>query len=99
MQPEKDDNLRQLRWIDGTPLEDPDSAPYAELEASHSNDVELLDAYSRAVVSVVAAVGPAVVSLQVGRSTRTAGVGASFVAGPPSAAFQDRWFLNPVWLG
>ena len=31
------------------------------------NDIELLDAYSRAVVSVVESVGPAVVSISVGR--------------------------------
>jgi S1-C subfamily serine protease len=69
MLPDKDDRMGPLRWIDGTPLDD-EGAAHAEIEASHSNDVELLDAYSRAVVSVVSSVGRAVVSIQVGKKTR-----------------------------
>jgi len=69
MLPEKDDRLAPLRWINGPPL-DESSLPHTELEASHSNDVEMLDAYSRAVISVVTSVGPAVVSIQVGQLSR-----------------------------
>ena len=69
MLPDKDERLGALRWIHGVPLDDDDATPQAELEAQHSNDVELLDAYSRAVIAVVAKVGPAVVSIQVGRPT------------------------------
>jgi len=70
MLPEKDDRLGPLRWINGPPPDDESAQPHVELEASHSNDVESLDAYSRAVVSVVSAVGPAVVSIQVGQRSR-----------------------------
>ncbi len=70
----KDDRLAPLRWIHHSPQDDDDTPggieAQAELEAHHSNDVELLDAYSRAVISVVSKVGPAVVSIQVGRPTR-----------------------------
>ncbi|MGB3398644.1 MAG: hypothetical protein WBA34_00560, partial [Candidatus Deferrimicrobiaceae bacterium] len=38
-----------------------------EVDPSRAADVELLDAYSRAVTTVVDAVGPAVVSISVGR--------------------------------
>ncbi len=71
MLPDEDDRLRPLRWIDGETVHDDDAdVPHAELEAKHSNDVELLDAYSRAVIAVVSKVGPAVVSIQVGQPTR-----------------------------
>ena len=70
MLPEKDNRLGSLRWINGPPLDDEGTPPHAELEASHSNDVEMLDAYSRAVISVVTSVGPAVVSVQVGQVSR-----------------------------
>lgn len=67
---DKDDRLKPLRWIDAQ-LPDDDPVPHAEIEAHHSNDVELLDAYSRAVVSVVSSVGPAVVSIHVGQQDRS----------------------------
>jgi len=41
------------------------------------DDIEILDAYSRAVVSVVEAVGPAVVSITMGRSDADGRVGAT----------------------
>jgi hypothetical protein len=41
------------------------------------DDIEILDAYSRAVVSVVEAVGPAVVSITMGRSGAGGRVGAT----------------------
>jgi S1-C subfamily serine protease len=37
------------------------------------SDADLLDAYSRAVISVVDAVGPAVVSISIGKESRTSG--------------------------
>ncbi|HYA03246.1 MAG TPA: trypsin-like peptidase domain-containing protein, partial [Syntrophobacteria bacterium] len=43
--------------------------PPGLLSASESSDLDLLDAYSRAVIKVVDAVGPAVVSISVGRPT------------------------------
>jgi S1-C subfamily serine protease len=48
-------------------------------------DVELLDAYSRAVIGVVEAVGPAVVNIRVDRATRRGamqGAGSGFVVTP-----------------
>ncbi|MFQ5600076.1 MAG: S1C family serine protease [Candidatus Krumholzibacteriia bacterium] len=56
-------------WIAGIePGEDDQEG--REIQASRSNDVELLDAYSRAVIFVVSAVGPAVVSIRVGTRAR-----------------------------
>jgi len=49
---------------------DPEKAHEAEFEIPRPSDAELLDAYSRAVVSVVAAVGPAVVSVHTGARER-----------------------------
>lgn len=46
---------------------DSDSQRY-EVSPTDASDVELLDAYSRAVVTVVEAVGPAVVSIVIGKS-------------------------------
>lgn len=54
-----------LRWIEGHGGNG-EPKPQAELEASQSRDVEMLDAYSRAVIGVVTSVGPAVVSIRVG---------------------------------
>jgi S1-C subfamily serine protease len=45
------------------------SSGRCEVGAAGSSDVELLDAYSRAVTTVVEAVGPAVVSISVGRDS------------------------------
>ena len=44
-----------------------------EIRATDTSDVELLDAYSRAVTTVVDAVGPAVVSISVGKQIRERG--------------------------
>jgi hypothetical protein len=39
-----------------------------EVKETEKSDVELLDAYSRAVITVAEAVGPAVVSISVGKN-------------------------------
>ena len=44
-----------------------------EVSSDEGSDVELLDAYSRAVIAVVDAVGPAVVSVLVGRESMRGG--------------------------
>ena len=49
---------------------DSDSADSSERGSARDSDLELLDAYSRAVVSVVDSVGPAVVSIAVGQQQR-----------------------------
>ena len=38
-----------------------------EISSSEASDVELLDAYSRAVIKVVEAVGPSVISVSIGK--------------------------------
>jgi S1-C subfamily serine protease len=48
-----------------------DPAGQAEIGPAHGGDAQLLDAYSRAVIAVVEAVGPAVVSILVGRGQRS----------------------------
>lgn len=58
-----------LRRIVGDGMERPDPAGRRAAGIADDADVELLDAYSRAVTAVVAAVGPAVVGISVGRET------------------------------
>lgn len=64
-----DDHLRNtLKLIDGQELGG--NVPgRCEVRESERTDVELLDAYSRAVINVVEATGPAVVGVSIGRET------------------------------
>ncbi len=64
-----DDQLRQtLKLINGQDLGR--SAPgRCEIRETEKTDTELLDAYSRAVINVAEAVGPAVVGISMGRET------------------------------
>jgi S1-C subfamily serine protease len=55
-----------LQLIEGEPY-DEHIQGRCELGATDTSDVELLDAYSRAVIKVVDTVGPAVVSISVGK--------------------------------
>jgi S1-C subfamily serine protease len=55
-----------LRWIDGVVPEGPFAVGTGEVGPVGKTDTEVLDAYSRAVTTVVEAVGPAVVSISVG---------------------------------
>jgi S1-C subfamily serine protease len=41
-----------------------------EISETEKTDVELLDAYSRAVITVAEAVGPAIVSISVGKQSQ-----------------------------
>lgn len=70
MKKRRDDNIVPMRWVNRGGGE-ADPGPGGEIEAPHTRDQELLDAYSRAVVHVVAAVGPAVVSVHVGGDEHT----------------------------
>ncbi len=74
-----------IAWLEGPAGSGPASAS-GEPQAV-SPETELLDAYSRAVVHVVESVGPAVVSISLGRPTRAdefepAGAGSGFVLTP-----------------
>ncbi len=57
---------RSLQWINGISNDTPDE-PRCNLSVSETPDMELLDAYSRAVIKVADTVGPAVVSISVGK--------------------------------
>jgi len=64
-----DEKLQKtLKFIDGQGLA-PDSQGRCEMGPGEASDVELLDAYSRAVIKVVDAVGPAVVGISVGQQS------------------------------
>lgn len=78
-----------LAWLSGeAPSEAADNSFASSHEGKKSpSDADLLDAYSRAVTSVVEAVGPAVVSISIGQETQTSGfeptgAGSGFVITP-----------------
>jgi|MudIll2142460700_1097286.scaffolds.fasta_scaffold09465_4 S1-C subfamily serine protease len=56
-----------LRWIQQRGEEGASAPGRCEVSPAGKSDIDLLDAYSRAVTTVVEAVGPAVVSISVGR--------------------------------
>jgi S1-C subfamily serine protease len=64
-----------LTWLEGAPAPGEAEGPRPESGTRRppSADMEILDAYSRAVVGVVEAVGPAVVSISTGRETAAEG--------------------------
>jgi len=78
-----------LSWLSGmnvAPAADESCRP-CEIKREDSPTIDLLDAYSKAVIAVVDAVGPAVVSISVGQETRQAefepvGAGSGFVITP-----------------
>jgi S1-C subfamily serine protease len=84
-----DDRSSSLRWLEGEPvtdLQDSQIRP-CELSEKETSDVDLLDAYSRAVIAVIEAVGPSVVSVSIGRKVRgygeePIGAGSGFVITP-----------------
>ncbi|MHB9073771.1 MAG: S1C family serine protease [Desulfobaccales bacterium] len=72
---------RALRLISNENYEDPGQG--CEIKPAETSDVELLDAYSRAVIQVVDAVGPAVVGIFVGRQEQDqAGAGSGVIITP-----------------
>jgi S1-C subfamily serine protease len=75
-----------LKLINGD-LDHPDQADGSDINPIKDNDLELLDAYSRAVVAVVDSVGPAVVSISGGKHQSQAagdqaGAGSGVVIAP-----------------
>jgi S1-C subfamily serine protease len=82
-------NDHPLNWLGGEKYGDTraHSSRRCEISQADVSDVELLDAYSRAVIKVVESVGPAVVSISVGkkaqgRPAEAAGAGSGFVITP-----------------
>ncbi|MFC1850525.1 S1C family serine protease [candidate division CSSED10-310 bacterium] len=80
---------RDLDWLHGetVSLEEPVTQKRCQVEQAERAEVELLDAYSRAVITVVEAVGPAVVSISIGHESRrrsgdATGSGSGFVFAP-----------------
>jgi len=78
-----------LQWIEdqATGEEDRTPSPVPDGRPAPLSDMDLLDAYSRAVVSVVDVIGPAVVSISTGRETardeyEPLGAGSGFVIAP-----------------
>jgi S1-C subfamily serine protease len=81
-----------LSWLEGRDLAgteggEPAAGSPCEVPRSEMSNVELLDAYSRAVISVVEHVGPAIVSISVGKESEAAsfepmGAGSGFVITP-----------------
>ncbi len=84
-----DRSLVQPHWLaaDDSPR-DPDlGRPSAR--SSNSRDGELLDAYSRAVIGVVEAIGPAVVAVGRGRGQESGGVGSGVLISPEGHALTN----------
>jgi S1-C subfamily serine protease len=81
-----DATRRTLNVINNEGMEQ--SLPRAcEVGSDDKSDVELLDAYSRAVITVAEAVGPAVVSISTGRESKngeleTGGAGSGVIVAP-----------------
>ncbi len=76
---------RTLKVIDNETEQHPPGP--CEVSTAEKSDVELLDAYSRAVITVVEAVGPAVVSISTGTSSKDAeaeagGAGSGVIIAP-----------------
>ena len=78
-----------LKWLEGarTPGAPGDNVQPCEMTGKKDSDAELLDAYSRAVISVTESLGPAVVSVSVGKRSRgygeePTGAGSGFVFTP-----------------
>lgn len=92
-----------LKLIKGETLKD-DGQVRCEVGTQEASDVELLDAYSKAVITVVEAVGPAVVSVSVKKPSSTgepaqAGAGSGVVFAPDGYILtNDHVVQNSQWL-
>jgi len=80
-----EDDKHPLDWLSGEAPAEP-SRP-CEVDQAAVSSVDLLDAYSKAVIAVVEAVGPAVVSISVGQETSRSefepmGAGSGFAITP-----------------
>ena len=77
-----------VSWLEAPAgAEDSTPSPGPAQTSSDFKDSDLLDAYSRAVIGVVEAVGPSVVSISIGKTSKTdefepVGAGSGFVIAP-----------------
>ncbi|NIM58588.1 MAG: trypsin-like serine protease [Candidatus Aminicenantes bacterium] len=85
----KKQNKHPLAWLSGKDYKTgkSDSNRACEVSQTDVSDAKLLDAYSHAVISVVEAVGPAIVSISIGRESQEPefdliGAGSGFVITP-----------------
>lgn len=89
----EDPAFRTLTLING-PASGQQAGGQCEVNASHASDVELLDAYSRAVITVVETVGPAVVSITVDKAAIGNGAGEQMGAGSGVVVAPDGYILT-----
>jgi len=92
------DVQRALRLLDGAEYREVDDRR-CEVIPSDTSHAELLDAYSRAVIAVVGTVGPAVVSISVGRKSRgdgpeQAGAGSGVIIAPDGYIITNSHVVN-----
>ncbi len=96
-----DDNVEEtIRLISGQDQAE-NLSGRCEVKAEETSDVELLDAYSRAVIKVVDAVGPAVVGISVGRASANqaqvqAGAGSGVVITPDGYILTNDHVVHGV---
>ncbi len=92
------DSIRQtLTLIEGS-VQQQNAGRY-QAKAERTSDAELLDAYSRAVIHVVGAVGPAVVSIAFGRTqdaslTEQMGAGSGVVIAPDGYILTNQHVVH-----
>jgi S1-C subfamily serine protease len=91
----REDKKNPLWWLEGTDLKQSNTRADAacEVKATYVGETDLLDAYSQAVIAVIEAVGPAVVSVSIGKSSHRGGLEPAS-AGSGFAITPDGYLLT-----